>query len=185
MVTTTDNLIKTLNKFEKFDQLVHDCTNLLHSVPFKDNVNQIALQVRNLNNVSEKDWYESCGSVYKKGSHDPLIEDLYSHINPALKGTAIEEWLLSFNVDVWRARLMLVNEKTCYSVHRDITPRIHIPIITNPNCYMCFPKLGIMEHLPATGESYWVDTTKDHTFVNCSSLDRIHLVVSTRHRFTD
>lgn len=184
MITTSD-LIKPLGKFEKFDELVLECTNLLESVPFRNGVNQLALQVRNPSTVSEKDWYESCGSVYKNGYDNPILEELYTHINPALKGTAIDEWLLHLQVPIWRARLMLIEEKTCYSVHRDLTPRIHIPLITNPNCFMCFPKYGIMEHMPSTGASYWVDTTKDHTFVNCSSLSRIHLVVSTRYRITD
>lgn len=175
-------LIRRLSLFENHRQLVDACKDLIVRIPFKDHVNQIALQVKDPNIV---DWYESCGSVYKNGAHNPLLESVYTHTNPELKGTVIEEWLTSFSVPLHRARLMLMKGKTCYSIHRDLTPRIHIPLVTNDSCYMCFPRLGVMESMPATGESYWVDTTKEHTFMNCSNEDRIHLVASARMKFTD
>ena len=63
---------------------------------------------------------------------------------------------------------------SCYSVHKDLTPRIHIPIITNPQNFIVF-KYSPMEHL-SLGNVYWVDTTQYHTAINGSDDARLHLV---------
>lgn len=175
-------LIKTLDKFDEFEELVEFCNNLLKRVPFEDGTTQLALQGKD---PFVGDWYESCGSVYKNGEYYPLQEDSYTFINPELKGTVVDRWLKSLGFGTHRARLMFMSGRKCYSIHKDITPRVHIPLITNKDCLMCFPQHSVMQHMPATGESYWVDTTKEHTFINCSSLDRIHLVASTRFRIMD
>ena len=74
---------------------------------------------------------------------------------------------------------MWVNPMSCYSLHKDSTPRIHIPLITNPSCYFIFKENntpeGIIQHLPV-GSVYWTNTTVSHTFINCSELPRLHLV---------
>ena len=171
-------MIKTLSKFNKFEELKKECQELMSRVPFKDDVTQISLQVKNPDQI---DWYGSCGSIFKP-DNKIIVEEHYKFINPELSGSVIEEWINSLGIPVFRTRLLYVPARKCYSVHKDPAPRIHIPIITDPDCYMCFPKLGIMKHLPATGESYWVDTTLKHTFVNCSTIDRIHLVAATKLR---
>lgn len=99
---------------------------------------------------------------------------MYRNINENYKNTIFEELIIKYNLT--RTRLMLVEPWSCYSMHRDTTPRIHIPIITNPECYFVF-KSGKIEHL-SEGFVYWVDTTKFHTFINCSDKQRIHLVAS-------
>ena len=75
---------------------------------------------------------------------------------------------------VCRARVMRMKEKTCYTYHQDWTKRLHIPLITNENCWLIVDK-EIM-HLPADGSIYIIDTTKFHTAVNASREDRIHIV---------
>ena len=96
----------------------------------------------------------------------------YDQLNPFYKGTIIETLINQFNLK--RTRLMWANPYTCYSMHKDTTPRIHIPMITNPECYFVF-KTGIIQHMPA-GAVYWTDTTLPHTFMNCSDISRLHLV---------
>jgi hypothetical protein len=59
-------------------------------------------------------------------------------------------------------------------MHYDKNPRIHIPLLTNPECYFVF-KNGMIQHLEV-GSSYWVDTRLHHTFINCSAQKRLHLV---------
>ena len=71
---------------------------------------------------------------------------------------------------------MWMGGKSCYSMHRDQTPRLHIPLVTNPQCYIVFQK-GQVEHL-TTGSVYWVDTRLEHTAMNGSDVDRLHLVGS-------
>lgn len=75
---------------------------------------------------------------------------------------------------MYRTRVMNLKYKTCYSYHRDLTKRIHIPIQTNENCFIMIDKK--IEHLPADGNYHVVDTTQYHTAINASWEDRIHLV---------
>jgi hypothetical protein len=122
---------------------------------------QAGLQYRDL----EDPW--DCGNGQSKGG-----KLSYINLNPFFKDTIFEELINQYKLI--RTRLMIIGSCSCYSMHTDTTPRIHIPIITNPNCYFVF-KQGIVQHLPA-GSVYQVDTTKPHTFMNCSNTHRLHLV---------
>lgn len=75
-----------------------------------------------------------------------------------------------------RTRLMKILPKRCYYWHKDNTKRLHIPLITNPHCFMVYED-GIV-HLPADGNYYIEDTCKYHSFMNASDYPRIHLVGS-------
>lgn len=96
----------------------------------------------------------------------------YSEINPFFKDSIFESIIKKYYLK--RTRLMWIDPYSCYSMHRDTTVRIHIPIITNPNCYFVF-KTGEIVHLPPN-MVYQVNTTKLHTFINCSDYSRLHLV---------
>lgn len=113
----------------------------------------------------EDQWTSAVGRMKQ-----PEIE--YNRLNPAIEGTLLEGLIKRF--EMFRARLMWVGPYACYSMHRDTTMRIHIPIITNPACYFVFSDSTPI-HIPA-GWSYKVDTTKFHTFMNCSDKPRLHLV---------
>lgn len=73
-----------------------------------------------------------------------------------------------------RTRVMRMKRKTCYYWHKDSTKRLHIPIVTHEHCFLLVDNERL--HLPATGEAYIVDTTKMHTALNASKIDRIHIV---------
>jgi len=122
---------------------------------------QAGLQYRDLTNL----W--DCGDGQNKGS-----KLSYINLNPFCKDTIFEELINQYRLI--RTRLMIIGPYSCYSMHKDSTPRIHIPIITNPDCYFVF-KQGIIQHLPV-GSVYWTDTTQLHTFMNCSDKPRLHLV---------
>lgn len=96
----------------------------------------------------------------------------YTNLNPFFKNTIFEEIINKYNL--LRTRLMWISPMSCYSMHKDTTPRIHLPLITNPECYFVF-KQGIVEHLKA-GKVYQTNTLEDHTFINCSNQSRLHLV---------
>jgi hypothetical protein len=164
-------LIETLDQFEHFEQLVAEVKDLVERVPFQEPVYQLALQT---DNPDVTDWYTSCGRVEKVNSR--INEMDYQYIQPELKGSYIEQWINSFSKPLFRTRLLFMNPRTCYSIHKDYLPRIHLPVTTNPQCLMCFPQHGIMQFLQNTGHSYWVDTRQMHTFMNCSEHTRIHLV---------
>jgi hypothetical protein len=99
-------------------------------------------------------------------------ESTYTNLNPVFKDTIFEEVIIRYNLT--RTRLMWVDPYVCYSIHRDETPRIHIPLITNPSCYFVFQS-GRIVHLNKK-LVWWVDTRKLHTFMNCSDNPRLHLV---------
>jgi hypothetical protein len=96
----------------------------------------------------------------------------YKHINPFFKNTIFEELIIKHNL--YRTRLMWVKPYACYSMHKDDSPRIHIPLITNQDSYFVFRK-GTIINL-RQGVVWWVDTRMTHTFMNCSDQPRLHLV---------
>ena len=113
------------------------------------------------------------GSVgFSKG--DELLHDT---LNPLYKDSIFEKLINKYNL--YRTRFLWVNPMSCYSLHKDTTPRIHIPLITNPSCYFVFKEnkseQGIIKHL-AIGSVYWTNTTVTHTFINCSENPRLHIV---------
>ncbi len=73
-----------------------------------------------------------------------------------------------------RTRLMRMKPKTCYYWHNDKTKRLHIPIETHEHCFLLLGDERV--HLPADGTAYVIDTTQKHTALNCSKIDRIHIV---------
>jgi hypothetical protein len=114
---------------------------------------------------TEDHWISSVG-------RSRLDESLFCNINPYFKDTIFE--ILINKYKLVRSRFMWVPPYSCYSMHRDLSSRVHIPLITNPDCYFIFKK-GIVEHLEC-GKVYLVDTTEDHTFINCSTLPRLHFM---------
>jgi hypothetical protein len=123
---------------------------------------QVGLQYQE----NEDPWTSSVGK-----SRGNELE--YSHLNPFFKNTKFELVINEFKL--YRSRLIWLESYSCYSMHADSTPRIHIPLITNKHCYFVFKDTGLVSHLPANNV-YWVDTTKTHTFMNCSEDRRLHLV---------
>ena len=122
---------------------------------------QVGLQYK----LGEDPWTSAVGE--SQGNETQYIE-----LNPFFKNTIFETIIKKYNLK--RTRLMWVNEKSCYSLHSDETPRIHIPLITNPECYFLFNP-GSLHHLTA-GSVWWVNTKLRHTFLNCSNHSRLHLV---------
>lgn len=122
---------------------------------------QCSLQYRE----NEDPWTSSVGR--SKGE-----ELSYGILNDFFKNTIFETIIRNYNLK--RTRLMWLEPYSCYSMHNDETPRIHIPLITNQGCYFLF-KIGLIKHLEI-GNVYWVDTRKLHTFVNTSEYARLHLV---------
>ena len=115
--------------------------------------------------IGEDMWLSATGKNYSS-------ESKYNELNPLYKGTIFEEIINKYKLI--RTRFMWVSPFTCYSMHQDSSPRIHIPIVTNKECYFVFKK-GIIQHMPI-GSVYQTDTRHFHTFMNCSSEHRLHLV---------
>ena len=78
------------------------------------------------------------------------------------------------SLGMFRSRIMRMKGKTCYTYHQDPTKRMHIPLVTNENCFFIID--DVIHRYPADGNHYLADTTKKHTFVNASMEDRIHII---------
>lgn len=76
--------------------------------------------------------------------------------------------------EVGRIRIMRMKPRSCYSWHKDLSPRVHIPLITNPECFMVIRNES--RHL-YKGAIWWTQTTQFHTFMNCSEKYRYHLIL--------
>ena len=99
---------------------------------------------------------------YKEPDFNTPIFDL-PYINSIMK-----------DLNLYRTRVMNMKAKTCYTLHTDMTKRMHIPVITNKHCFLIIN--NEIKHYPADGNHYLVDTTQPHTAVNASRENRIHIV---------
>lgn len=155
-------MIKILSHID-VQPLLDEYSRLEKDIQWTDygNKKQVGLQFKD----EEDPWASAVGT--SKGD-----ELAYINLNPFFKDTVFEEVINKYNLI--RTRLMWVSPMTCYSMHKDTTPRVHIPMITNPECYFIF-KQGIIQHMPA-GFVYWTNTVNLHTFMNCSDKPRLHLI---------
>ena len=128
---------------------------------------QAGLQYRPGNDV----WTDAVGKPSSKpDSKNTWVQDKV--LNEIFKNTVFESVIEKYNIT--RTRFMWLKPFSCYSIHRDLSERLHIPLITNPDCYFVFKKEGLF-HLE-TGKVYFVDTKKEHTAINCSNQWRLHLL---------
>lgn len=124
----------------------------------------------------------------------------YSTILKPIKNTYTETCIKQFP-DYYRWRFLILQPNSCYTIHRDYNPhsmypespislnvRIHIPVATNPNSYMCFygvppninkisdGKHDVYYYNMEAGKVYNTCTSYLHTAINHGSEPRIHLV---------
>jgi hypothetical protein len=123
--------------------------------------------------VNSDDWHTGVGRIDEL---EDSTEKNYIHLNSSLKGTNLEKLVKHYSC--FRTRIMQMSPRTCYSVHKDPTPRLHLPIITNSQNWMIWPEHNAC-HRMIIGDLYWANTTELHTFVNASDEWRIHLVMGT------
>jgi hypothetical protein len=132
---------------------------------------QIAIQT---DDDSRENWLAGTG---KSETKTVEWEHSFNKLQPSLRGTAVDNYIQWLGVPVYRARIMMAREKGCYSIHRDYSPRLHLPLVTNTQCNFLFTDPLTMFHMPANGTTTWVDTRKHHTFMNGSTEKRLHLVM--------
>lgn len=153
--------------------------------------NQISLQKTD-DCAIERELYDSCGSLFfnwdtydpKKGNDSlvmkdkPRTEKEFNVTCSEFEGTYLGEVidLVHAKFDAVRGRMMALDWKTCLTIHKDKTKRIHIPLITDKNCFMM---IDDVPHRLEFGNTYLTDTTKFHTAINASKIYRTHLVFCT------
>lgn len=104
-----------------------------------------------------------------------LLEDEADHVEPIYDDMPYINSLLK-KYGMYRTRVMKMIGGTCYSVHVDNDPRIHIPLDSDDKNY--FIVNDELFKMPADGSVYLVDTRHPHTAVNASSkrFVRTHIV---------
>lgn len=106
------------------------------------------------------------------GKFQGISELEYNILNPFYKNSIFERIINTYQLT--RTRLMWLGANACYSFHKDTTPRIHIPLITNDQCFLIFKNFNIINM--SLGGVYWIDTRNEHTAINGSDKWRLHLV---------
>lgn len=159
-------LLQPLNEIDNFENLKKEVLQIIQD--HGQSESQIILQ--SLDPVAE-DWKIGTGRINELEISE---EQKYIYIHSQLKNTLIENLILKYNG--FRTRIMIMSPNKTYSVHADPTPRIHIPITTNDECWMIWPHHNQCKRM-APGFVYWTDTTKKHTFINGGLTERIHVVM--------
>jgi hypothetical protein len=155
-----------LENIKNFNILVNEVNDIIKKVQIEHN--QIICQTID---PDSDDWQTGIGRIAELDYEE---ENLYTHINRELNGTVLADLIKKYNG--FRTRIMIMPSRHCYSIHADPTPRIHIPIVTSDQAWMIWPYLSECKRMNP-GVVYWVDTRKQHTFVNGGETARIHIVM--------
>jgi hypothetical protein len=160
------------------DKLVHDYEVVRGYPHGRDN--QVGLTCRP---GAEDPWRDAAGTL---GDKIPIpLERDFTEFNPHLVGLYIHHVYLTLcdRFRIGRSRIMKLPSIRGYTMHRDTTKRIHVPIITGPDCLFIEALSGrsglysaVCHHIPADGGAYMVDTTRRHSAHNGSWHDRVHLL---------
>ena len=120
-------------------------------------------------------------------TYDSLVGHFYgkefseSDVNEVLdifSGTETEQSILKINeyTKTCRARYLTMLPTQAYRMHIDSGWRLHIPIVTNDECFF-FHKGEVPYYMEADGSSYIVSVDHTHTAMNLSEEKRTHIVM--------
>ena len=126
-----------------------------------------------------------------EGAGTEEYPEKFTKLNTFFTGTEISRIVNEFP-EYYRWRILCLKPRKTYSIHKDSWKsgiknyRLHIPVITNEQCYLMFFQNRISDksghtqieyHHLETGKIYRVDTSGYHTAVNYHpSSDRIHII---------
>lgn len=145
-----------------------------------DKLNQVSLR------KSESGWFDGVGSLYDAPSKSFInTTDDFSKPNEKLIGTYVEQVIHEVEdvaqgdgVKIGRIRLMRLQPRTCYTLHKDPEEfRYHIPLITSWKSF--FAVDDIIYRMEKAGHLYKFKTSAFHTAVNASKIYRLHIVFDT------
>ena len=150
------------------NQLRQECERLA----WDSELQQIRTQTAIQNISGDADYLEGTGA--KPGQ----LDSQWANLRSDLVGTWWEEFFARLPWRVYRTRIMVMQPRSCYSIHTDTSPRLHIALKTHNQCKFIFTTPPEIVHIPADGFVYWVDTSKEHTAINASLEPRWHLLMS-------
>ena len=135
----------------------------------------------------DKGWSNMPDQVGLQG-HKPDLNPLTEYENSCGRGHRMQYPENYFKYDLWdipivnsimakygmiRTRLMASKPKTCLTIHADMSKRIHIPLMSNPECLMVIEDRA---YYLEPGKVYLTNTTLRHTALNGSQTNRLHIV---------
>jgi|TARA_R110002167_G_scaffold58768_13_gene166398 hypothetical protein len=129
------------------------------------NIGQVGIQGHKPDLDPLKEWGSSIGRVNKLQYPETYFK--YSLFELPIINRLMEKY------GMLRTRIMQSNPKTCLTLHQDMTKRIHIPLITNEDCFMVIENKN---YILEVGKVYLTNTTLRHTAVNASKQSRVHIV---------
>jgi len=158
-----DNFIRLDYEFD-VDKLKQEMYNVAELCGWGDK-NQICLT----HPPGKPDWFAGTG---------PMIQNkTFTELNSFFTDTYFEKVYNDINnkYPLGRVRLMLLPGQKCFSLHADMTKRIHLPLITNEQCLMIID--DEVKHLPADGGVWLTNTTRIHTALNGNyNFNRLHIL---------
>jgi hypothetical protein len=143
-----------------------------NALAWDDTIKQYRPQTAVQNADGNEDYLEGTGS--KPGQTD----DKWANLRSDLSNTWWETFFASLPWRVYRTRIMIMPPRSCYSIHSDTSPRLHIALKTHPQAKFIFTNPPELVHVPADGYVWWVDTREEHTAINASLEPRWHLLLS-------
>jgi hypothetical protein len=182
--------VKLLDIDFDYERIIKEFKSLDIETFLKEHEKQMAIQCRQGIEV-DKQLLDSCGSlIYDWDGYFP--EKDYENSGPKKRDVILKEKDFNVTCDFFkdtyigeiaetlyekykatRGRFMMLGMKTCLTYHTDQSTRLHIPLITDENCFMVIDDKVCRIPYPGT---YEVDTTKKHTAINASKILRTHLV---------
>jgi hypothetical protein len=110
--------------------------------------------------------------------NSPTGNFFYDHwkIKPEFENTVWEKLLRSLPFDKGEARIIVLNQRECYSNHSDIDDRWHLNI-SSKCAYLISLDTETMYETKADGIWYEMDASHKHTAINFGNRRRIQLVV--------
>nr|7V4F_A Chain A, Beta-hydroxylase [Streptomyces sp. MK730-62F2]7V4F_B Chain B, Beta-hydroxylase [Streptomyces sp. MK730-62F2]7V4M_B Chain B, Beta-hydroxylase [Streptomyces sp. MK730-62F2]7V4N_A Chain A, Beta-hydroxylase [Streptomyces sp. MK730-62F2]7V4N_B Chain B, Beta-hydroxylase [Streptomyces sp. MK730-62F2]ACQ63618.1 beta-hydroxylase [Streptomyces sp. MK730-62F2] len=154
------------------DKLRESVVELLERHPLVfEGTRQLALQHRP---EATDPWYEGCQRQSLISSDSDFTE-----VHGELRDTYLGEVFDRLPFKPIRTRIMALDPKYCYSVHRDLTPRYHLAVTTSEHARFVFIEHDKVLHIPADGDLYYVDTRQLHSAFNGGDDMRIHIVFGT------
>lgn len=159
----TDNFVKVIRNSVNLSGIKSEVDSILSNYP---NHPQISLQAPIKD--ADPDQYWNC-SVGKFKGLDRKEEE---YIFPIFANAKLINHYMK-SLGMYRTRIMISKPKECYTIHKDLSPRIHIPVVSNENCLML---IGDFNYYLEPGKIYWTDTKQRHSAINGSYERRIHIV---------
>jgi len=158
------NLHNTIDVDIDLPKLKYEVLSLIDQVGWENS--QIALQhTGNGSWHQDVDYYGSVRKEHECTTWNSELDDSY-----------LKQVILSANINVASARIMLLPPITCYITHVDLYTRYHVPIVNELlKSFMVFNQQNQVLSMEP-GKMYWTNTHEVHNYINGAYTNRINII---------